>query len=153
MPEQYFPVLLTLGIAAVLGTVILLLSHLISTLGGNQTGGRTKRTTYESGMPLLDRSHKRISIAFFLVAIDFIVFDLEAAFLYPWALILKSGGWQLFAAVMVFVFLILVGYAYIWLKGGLDLGPLREQRRSRLGSRGMTFGGSAATDRALQTHV
>jgi NADH-quinone oxidoreductase subunit A len=129
LPQQYYPVLLTLGIAIVLGVTILGLSHLISTLGGNQTGGRVKRTTYESGMPLLDRSHKRLSIAFFLVAIDFIVFDLEAAFLYPWALILKRGGWELFAAVMVFVFLILVGYAYIWIKGGLDLGPLREQRR------------------------
>jgi NADH-quinone oxidoreductase subunit A len=129
LPQQYYPVLLTLGIAIVLGVTILGLSHLISTLGGNQTGGRIKRTTYESGMPLLDRSHKRISIAFFLVAIDFIVFDLEAAFLYPWALVLKRGGWELFAAVMVFVFLILVGYAYIWIKGGLDLGPLREQRR------------------------
>jgi NADH-quinone oxidoreductase subunit A len=129
LPQQYYPVLLTLGIAIVLGATILGLSHLISTLGGNQTGGRIKRTTYESGMPLLDRSHKRISIAFFLVAIDFIVFDLEAAFLYPWALVLKRGGWELFAAVMVFVFLILVGYAYIWIKGGLDLGPLREQRR------------------------
>jgi NADH-quinone oxidoreductase subunit A len=148
LPEQYYPVLLSLGIAAALGSVILLLSHLISTLGGNQTGGRVKRTTYESGMPLLDRSHKRISIAFFLVAIDFIVFDLEAAFLYPWALILRRGGWQLFAAVMVFIFLILVGYAYIWLKGGLDLGPLREQRRRPQRPDRLTFGGSAATDRA-----
>ena len=129
MPAQYYPVLLTLGVAIAVGAGLLLLSHLLSTLSGNQVGGRSKRTTYESGMPLLDRSHKRMSIAFFLVAIDFIVFDLEAAFLYPWALILRRGGWQLFAAVMVFIFLILVGYAYIWLKGGLDVGPLRTQRR------------------------
>lgn len=149
MPAQYYPVLLTLGVAIAVGAAILLLSHLISTLGGNQVGGRSKRTTYESGMPLLDRSHKRISIAFFLVAIDFIVFDLEAAFLYPWALVLKRGGWTLFAAVMVFVFLILVGYAYIWLKGGLDLAPLREQRR-RPG--GLTFAGPTAPARPLEAH-
>jgi NADH-quinone oxidoreductase subunit A len=74
---------------------------------------------------MLDRSHKRISIAFFLIAIDFIVFDLEAAFLYPWALIMREGGWPMFWAVMVFFFLILVGYAYVWLKGGLDLGARR----------------------------
>jgi NADH-quinone oxidoreductase subunit A len=129
LPRQYYPVLLALGVAIVVGAAILLLSQLLGTIGGNQTGGRIKRTTYESGMPLIDRSHKRMSIAFFLVAIDFIVFDLEAAFLYPWALVLKQGGWELFAAVMVFVFLILVGYAYIWLKGGLDVGPLRTQRR------------------------
>lgn len=149
MPAQYYPVLLTLGIAAIVGAAILGISHLLSTLAGNQVGGRIKRTTYESGMPLLDRSHKRLSIAFFLVAIDFIVFDLEAAFLYPWALVLRRGGWELFAAVMVFVFLILVGYAYIWLKGGLDLGPLREQRR-RPG--GLTFSGRPATAQPLKAH-
>lgn len=125
MPEQYYPVLLMLGIAIVLAVAILGLSQLL----GKQTGGRIKGTTVESGMPLLDRSHKRLSIAFFLIAIDFIVFDLEAAFLYPWALILREGGWPLFWAVMVFFFLILVGYAYVWLKGGLELGPRREMER------------------------
>ena len=100
-----------------------------------------KRTTVESGMPLMDRSHKRISVAFFLVAIDFIVFDLEAAFLYPWALVLRDGGWPLFGAVMVFIVLILVGYAYVWLKGGLDLAAgaasagRRGCRRERASSR------------------
>jgi NADH-quinone oxidoreductase subunit A len=132
LPEQYFPVLLMLGIAIVLAVAILGLSQLL----GKQTGGRVKGTTVESGMPLLDRSHKRLSIAFFLIAIDFIVFDLEAAFLYPWALILREGGWELFWAVMVFFFLILVGYAYVWLKGGLELGPRREmERRAARGGR------------------
>jgi NADH-quinone oxidoreductase subunit A len=125
LPAQYYPVLLMLGIAIVLAVAILGLSQLL----GKQTGGRVKGTTVESGMPLLDRSHKRLSIAFFLIAIDFIVFDLEAAFLYPWALILREGGWKLFWAVMVFFFLILVGYAYVWLKGGLELGPRREMER------------------------
>lgn len=121
MPEQYYPVLLMLGIAIIMAVAILGLSQLL----GKQTGGRIKGTTVESGLPLLDRSHKRISIVFFLIAIDFIVFDLEAAFLYPWALIMKQGGWPMFWAVMVFFFLILVGYAYVWLKGGLDLAPRR----------------------------
>lgn len=125
MPEQYYPVLLMLGLTIVVGVAILGISQLL----GRQVGGRIKLTPVESGVPLLDRSHKRISIAFFLVAIDFIVFDLEAAFLYPWALILRDGGWQLFAAVMVFIFLILVGFAYVWIKGGLDLSlPARERR-------------------------
>ena len=150
MPAQYYPVLLALGVAAVIGAVILLLSHLLSTLAGNQVGGRIKGSTYESGMPLLDRSHKRISIAFFLIAIDFIVFDVEAAFLYPWALVLRRGGWPLYAAVMVFVFLILVGYAYIWLKGGLDLGPLRELRR-RPG--GLSFAGGPVPARRREAQV
>jgi NADH-quinone oxidoreductase subunit A len=133
LPEQYYPVLLAMGVAITLGVVVLSVSHLLSTLVGNQRGGVRKGTTVESGMPLLDLSHKRISIAFFLVAIDFIVFDLEAAFLYPWALIVRDGGWELFWAVMVFVFLILVGFAYLWIKGGLDISaPARERRPLRL---------------------
>jgi NADH-quinone oxidoreductase subunit A len=112
-------VLLALGFAIVLGVGILSVSYLL----GPQTGGRVKGTTVESGMPLLDRSHKRISVAFFLIALDFIVFDLEAAFLYPWALVLREGGWPLFQAVMAFVVLILVGYVYVWKKGGLDIRP------------------------------
>jgi NADH-quinone oxidoreductase subunit A len=133
LPEQYFPVLLALGVSIALGAIILIASHLLSMLVGNQLGGVVKLTTIESGMPLMDVSHKRISIAFFLVAIDFIVFDLEAAFLYPWSLILRDGGWQLFWAVMVFIVLILVGYAYVWLKGGLDLSlPARERRPVRV---------------------
>jgi NADH-quinone oxidoreductase subunit A len=118
LPEDYAPVLLALGIALAVGVGFLLVSQ----LAGRQVGGTVKASTYESGVPLLDRSHKRLSIAFFLVAIDFIVFDLEAAFLYPWALVMREGGWPLFWAVMVFVALILVGYAYVWRTGGLDVG-------------------------------
>lgn len=118
MPETYFPVLLALGVAIVLGLTLLAVSY----VAGRKRTGRTQLTPYESGMPLLDESRKRISIVFFLIAIDFIVFDLEAVFLYPWALVFRSGGWPLFGAVMAFVALILVGYAYVWKKGGLDLG-------------------------------
>lgn len=118
MPHDYFPVLLALGIAILIGVAMLGISY----FAGAQVGGRVKLTPYESGMPLLDRSHKRISVLFFLVAIDFIVFDLEAAFLYPWALIIRDGGWSLFWAILAFIALILVGYAYVLKKGGLDLG-------------------------------
>jgi NADH-quinone oxidoreductase subunit A len=119
-------VLLALGFAIVLGVGILSVSYLL----GPQTGGRVKGTTVESGMPLLDRSHKRISVAFFLIALDFIVFDLEAAFLYPWALVLREGGWPLFRAVMLFVALILVGYVYVWKKGGLEIRPRGSKART-----------------------
>jgi NADH-quinone oxidoreductase subunit A len=108
-----------LGIAAVVGIGMLVASQLL----GRQVGGQVKRSTYESGVPLMDASRKRLSVAFFLIAIDFIVFDLEAAFLFPWALVMREGGWPLFWAVMVFLGLILVGFAYVWRMGGLDLGP------------------------------
>lgn len=119
MPRDYYPVLLAFGVAMVIAVSLLVLSFLL----GKQVGGRVKRSTIESGVPMLDQSHKRVSIAFFLIAIDFIIFDIEAAFLYPWALVLREGGWRLFGAVMVFIFLILVGFAYVWKKGGLDFAP------------------------------
>ena len=118
MPETYLPVLLALGVAVALGLALLS----VSWIAGRKRTGLSELTPYESGMPLLDQSRKRVSIVFFLIAIDFIVFDLEAAFLYPWALVFRSGGWGLFWAVLVFVALILVGYAYVWKKGGLDVG-------------------------------
>jgi NADH-quinone oxidoreductase subunit A len=117
LPETYFPILLGLGLALALGSVIVL----VSWLAGAKGGGRVKLSTYESGMPLLDRSQKRISVAFFLVALDFVIFDVEAAFLYPWALVLRQGGWPLFVAVMVFFALLVIGFLYVWLKGGLDV--------------------------------
>lgn len=130
MPATYFPVLLALGVAIVLGLGMVGVSY----LAAFKKRGRTDLSPIESGMPLLDVSHKRVSIVFFLIAIDFIVFDIEAAFLYPWALVFREGGWSLFAAVMVFIALILVGYAYVWRQGGLDLGASRNQP-ARRGSR------------------
>ncbi len=121
MPADHLPVLLALGIALGLGGVILLLSSMT----GSRSGGRIKLSTYESGQPLLDSSRKRISVVFFLIAIDFVIFDVEAAFLYPWVLVMREGGWPLFWAVMVFIVLILIGFVYIWMKGGLDLGLKR----------------------------
>ncbi len=121
MPVDHLPVLLALGVALGLGGVILLMSSMI----GSRSGGRIKLSPYESGEPLLDSSRKRISIIFFLIAIDFVIFDVEAAFLYPWVLVMREGGWPLFWAVQVFIFLILVGFLYIWRKGGLDLNVKR----------------------------
>ena len=126
MPQAYFPILIALAIALVLGGALMG----ISWIAGKRTGGRIKLSTYESGLPLLDRSRKRMSIAFFLIAIDFVVFDVEAAFLYPWVTVLRDGGWPLFWAVMVFIGLILVGYAYVWKKGGLELAT-RDARRAQ----------------------
>jgi NADH-quinone oxidoreductase subunit A len=119
VPQTYFPILFGLGLALLLGGIIVLASW----AAGAKSGGRVKLSTYESGMPLLDQSHKRLSVAFFLVAIDFVIFDVEAAFLYPWVLVLREGGWPLFWAVMVFIVLILVGFLYLWVRGGLDLVP------------------------------
>ena len=79
-----------------------------------------KSSTYESGVPLIDASHKRISIQFFVIAMVFILFDVEIAFIYPWALVFRSAGWPLFLEMLVFLAILAVGYAYIWKKGAFD---------------------------------
>lgn len=117
MPQAYVPVLAALLAAFALACLLMA----ISWFAGRRTGGSIKTSTYESGLPLLDRSRKRMSIAFFLIAIDFVVFDVEAAFLFPWVTVLREGSWPLFWAVMTFLAMILVGYAYVWRKGGLDV--------------------------------
>jgi len=118
MPGAYYPVLLGLAVALTISGVILALSAWVSP----RLSGRVNLSPYESGEPLLDRSRKRFSILFFLIAIDFVIFDVEAAFLYPWVLVMRAGGWPLFWAMMVFIGAILIGFIYIWRKGGLDVG-------------------------------
>ena len=71
-------------------------------------------------MPLLDASRKRISIQFFVIAMVFILFDVEIAFVYPWALVFRTGGTGLFVEMVVFLAVLAVGYAYIWKKGAFD---------------------------------
>jgi NADH:ubiquinone oxidoreductase subunit 3 (subunit A) len=71
-------------------------------------------------MPLLDASHKRMSIQFFLIAMVFILFDVEIAFLYPWALVFRAGGMPLFVEMIFFLVVLGVGYAYLWKKKAFD---------------------------------
>ena len=116
MPVTFVPVLIALVIAAGMAATILLLNSLL----GPRLRTRKKLETYESGVPLVDASHKRISIQFFVIAMIFILFDVEIAFVYPWALIFTTAGWPLFVEMLVFLAVLAVGYAYIWKKGAFD---------------------------------
>ena len=116
MAESFLPILLLMVVAAGIAAVILLLS---AHLGPNRPT-REKLSTYESGVPLVDASRKRLSIRFFLVAMVFILFDVEIAFLYPWAVVFRSGGTGLFVEMLVFLATLAVGYAYLWKKGAFD---------------------------------
>jgi NADH-quinone oxidoreductase subunit A len=116
MPHSFLPVLILLGLAFAMAAVILLLNALL----GPKLRTARKLETYESGVPLLDSSHKRLSIKFFVIAMIFILFDVEIAFLYPWALVFRAGGFPLFAEMLVFLAVLAVGYAYIWKKGAFD---------------------------------
>ncbi|MGE5413261.1 MAG: NADH-quinone oxidoreductase subunit A [Syntrophomonadaceae bacterium] len=116
MPETFFPILVLIGVAAAMAAFILFLNAVL----GPKLRTRKKLEVYESGVPLVDASHKRISIKFFVIAMIFILFDVEIAFVYPWALVFKTAGWPLFLEMLVFLAILLVGYAYIWKKRAFD---------------------------------
>jgi NADH-quinone oxidoreductase subunit A len=123
MERAYVPVLLLLGFVVFNAVLMLGLSAL--TLRARPTP--VKQTAYESGIPPLGDARERFSVKFYMVAMLFILFDVEAVFLYPWAIILKSlkaHGQALFGISEMFVYIgiVLVGFWYIWKKGVLDWG-------------------------------
>jgi NADH:ubiquinone oxidoreductase subunit 3 (subunit A) len=116
MAENYLPILILMRFASGIAGAMILLSAVL----GPRLRTRRKLDTYESGMPLLDPSRKRVSIQFFLIAMVFILFDVEIAFLYPWALVFRSGGAPLFGEMVVFLVVLGVGYAYLWKNRAFD---------------------------------
>lgn len=116
MASSFIPILVLMGFAALVAASLLILSALL----GRQVRTRRKLSTYECGMPLLDESRKRISVKYSVVAMVFILFDVEIAFLYPWTVVFRSHGWGMFLEMIVFLATLAVGYAYIWKKGALD---------------------------------
>lgn len=113
MHDQYLQALILLVVAAV--TAVGLLA--VSRLAGRVKGSRTKLYPYECGSLLIDNASKRISIKFYLVAMMFILFDIEAAFLYPWAVLFRELAFPGFVEMMLFLTVLLVGYVYIWRRG------------------------------------
>jgi NADH-quinone oxidoreductase subunit A len=79
-----------------------------------------KAAPYECGMPPVGDARERQSVKFYLVAMIFLLFDIELAFVYPWALALRDLGWPGFIQLAIFVLLLLAGYVYVWRKGALD---------------------------------
>jgi NADH:ubiquinone oxidoreductase subunit 3 (subunit A) len=124
MAEQFLPVLITFAVAAATAIAVLGLAALVAQRSRHTTA--SKRETYESGVPLLDRAHKRISVKFYLVALIFVVLDVEVAFLYPWAVsyrdMLAEHSTIVLWDILVFMALLAVAYAYVWKKGVFDWG-------------------------------
>ena len=81
-----------------------------------------KQAPYECGMPPVGDARERQSVKFYLVAMIFLLFDIEVAFLYPWAMALRDLGWAGYVQVLLFMFLLLAGYVYVWRKGAFDWG-------------------------------
>ena len=116
MSDAYIPILLIFGISAVNAVGMVIASHILSP----RRPTPEKAMPYESGMIPLGDTRARFSVKFYLVAISFIVFDLEAVFLIPWAVEMRALGWGGFVAVFIFVIVLTVGLIYEWKKGGLD---------------------------------
>ena len=114
--EVYFPVLLQALVAMLLAAGLLTVSYLL----GKRVRNRVKDMPYESGIVPTGDARQRFSVKFYLVAMLFILFDIEAIFLYPWAVVYRELGMPGFIEMLVFVILILSGFFYIWKKGALD---------------------------------
>src|SRR3954464_11809182 len=123
MTHTLLPVLLMILIAIVVGLVMLALAWFV----GKHARTASKQEPYESGVPSLDENRKRVNVRFYQIAMLFILFDIEAAFLYPWAVIYREASiastataWFLFVEMLVFILLLGVGYVYVWKKNTFD---------------------------------
>jgi len=114
--QVYFPVLVQVVVAMALAAGLLGVSFLL----GKRVKNRVKDMPYESGIVPTGDARQRFSVKFYLVAMLFILFDIEAIFLYPWVVVYRELKMVAFVEMLVFVVLILSGFFYIWKKGALD---------------------------------
>lgn len=116
MLENYIPIAMMIAVAALFGTIMGKMNELI----GPSKPSEEKQTTYESGMEPIRTARERFSVKFYMVAMLFIVFDIEVVFLYPWAVSYRQLGVPGFVTMFVFIAVLLVGYFYVWKKGALE---------------------------------
>ncbi len=127
MALQFLPVLITLAAAIAFAVVLIGAAKLF----GQRTRHHApaKNESYETGMPILDSAFKRISVRFYLVALVFVVLDVEVAFLYPWAInyrdLVSNGSMAVYWEMVAFLALLALAYAYLWRKGIFDWGRRR----------------------------
>jgi NADH-quinone oxidoreductase subunit A len=116
MLNSWLLILLFLILAVGFGGVSVLLSRLL----GPSNPTPEKMAPYECGVPPVGDARERQSIKFYMIAMIFLLFDIEVAFLYPWALALRSLGWSGYLQVLLFTAVLCAGYVYVWKKGALD---------------------------------
>jgi NADH-quinone oxidoreductase subunit A len=122
--QSYAPLLLHMLVAMALAGVILLLSTLV----GHHRPSRQKMQPYECGITPIGDAREPFSVKFYLVAMLFILFDVEAIFLYPWAYVFRELRWFGFTEMLIYILILLAGYAYLWKKGALDWNRLGARR-------------------------
>ena len=114
--QQYLPVILFILVGVAVGVVPQLLGYLL----GPQRPYAAKNSPYECGFEAFEDARMKFDVRYYLVAILFILFDLEIAFLFPWAVSLRDIGASGFWAMMIFLTILVVGFIYEWKKGALD---------------------------------
>ena len=118
--QPYIPLLMLIGLAIVAGISMIVLSNFL----GPRRPTEVKERPYESGMPPLGDAHERFSVKFYLVAMLFILFDIETVFLIPWAVIFMGNGTVstgfLLVEMLVFLVILFVGYIYVWKRGAFQ---------------------------------
>ena len=113
---EYLPILIFIGIAVAMAVLIVAASYIL----GEQRPDSEKVSAYECGFEAFDDARSRFDVRFYLVAILFIIFDLEVAFLFPWAVSLGETGVFGFWSMMVFLAILTIGFIYEWKKGALE---------------------------------
>ena len=116
MLQGYLPILIFIGVALVMGSVIVVAGRLI----GPHRPDKVKLSPYECGFEEFEDARMKFDVRYYLVAILFIIFDLEIAFLFPWAVALNEIGMFGFVSMMVFLGILVVGFIYEWKKGALE---------------------------------
>ena len=117
---DYLPILLFLAVALGLSGAFVVLPMIVAKLTGAARPYPDKLTEYECGFPAFEDSRAQFDVRFYLVAILFIIFDIEAAFLFPWAVSVFEIGWTAWFAMMIFLVELALGFAYAWKKGALE---------------------------------
>ncbi len=120
MLEQYFPVLLFIFVGLAVGVALPLAGGTFSRLLGVHRPDTEKLSPYECGFEAFEDARMKFDVRYYLVAILFILFDLEIAFLFPWAVVLREIGTYGFVAMLVFLAILVVGFVYEWKKGALE---------------------------------
>ena len=117
---QYLPILIFLVIALGISSLFVFLPMGVARLTGTHKPDAEKLSEYECGFPAFEDPRSQFDVRFYLIAILFIVFDLEAAFLFPWAVSLDVTRWPGWVTMIVFLIELVVGYAYAWKMGALE---------------------------------
>jgi NADH-quinone oxidoreductase subunit A len=117
---NYFPILLFLAIGVAVGVGAVVSSGVLARLTGTHHPDSEKLSPYECGFEAFEDARMKFDVRYYLVAILFILFDLEIAFLFPWAIVLQDIGWFGFVSMLVFLGILVVGFIYEWKKGALE---------------------------------